>query len=92
MTRLPTIPPAPTHAKHVRICKRDLHGRFLPVHGHCFPERLQNGRGHNQPVPERMDFPSTGTPASVVHTDDTAVKNDWIEPEQDDWLDGDVFR
>ena len=111
MNNRSTIPSAPAHAKHSHDCVRDTHGRFRPEHEHCFPERPKNGRGSTDLVPERKDFPATGTPDTLLqahqqeeefergeriaaseHIIPETDASEFIENEQDDWLDKDASQ
>lgn len=66
MAKYSTIPSAPVHATHCQHYKRDMHERFRPQHKHCFPKRPENGKGRGEPVSEPKDFPSTGTPDTLL--------------------------
>lgn len=49
--------------------------KFIPVHERTFPARLknENGKPGSGPPLARKDFPATGTPDAVLHSDLTAV-------------------
>ncbi len=55
MTKQSSIPSARAHVVHA-----------TPQHQHCYPERPANGKHRDDPIPERRDFPSTGTPDTLL--------------------------
>lgn len=86
----------------------DTHRSSLPLHAPETPAEQKHADAETEPILPRADFPETGTPDAVIHTDNTAVEIDpseqvtlaeqmvpeaWQETEApDDWMDTPIVR